>query len=298
MSTVLTAARHELLASVRAKAPYALVAAFLGMVAASTFIGWRTSVTVTSIYDQVLADGLTTQPNPFTDVSPLYYVRNTVIYVLLIGSLMAATLGVQSALRDHKAETAALIGTRPVDGRALRAGRLLGLGILLAALVGITQIITWISVSALVGGPLTGAETFAIAGFGVITWLLLSGFAGIGVLSGRLLRRERTALLAPVVVWAAIAFVVPQLGTAARPVSLLNPVPLPAQDSGAFAWLSQVLSPLAITEHFKTASAALLGSSYTGSPFTSSLIVALFACVALAAAVLIRADRTTGGTHE
>ncbi|WP_062292329.1 ABC transporter permease subunit [Demequina phytophila] len=298
MSTILTAARHELLASVRAKAPYALVAAFLGMVAASTFIGWRTSVTVTSIYDQVLADGLTTQPNPFTDVSPLYYVRNTVIYVLLIGSLMAATLGVQSALRDRKAETAALIGTRPVDGRALRAGRLLGLGLLLAALVGITQIITWISVSALVGGPLSASETLAIAGFGVITWLLLIGFAGIGVLSGRLLRRERTALLAPVVAWAVIAFVIPQLGTAARPVSLLNPVPLPAQDSGAFSWLSQVLSPLAITEHFKTASAALLESSSTGSPLASALIVALFACLALAAAVLIRADRTTGGTHE
>ncbi|WP_084125345.1 ABC transporter permease subunit [Demequina sp. NBRC 110054] len=298
MSTVLTAARHELLASVRAKAPYALVAAFLGMVAASTFIGWRTSVTVTSIYDQVLADGLTTQPNPFTDVSPLYYVRNTVIYVLLIGSLMAATLGVQSALRDRRAETAALIGTRPVDGRALRAGRLLGLGLLLAALVGITQIITWISVSALVGGALTTSETLAIAGFGVLTWLLLIGFAGIGVLSGRLLRRERTALLAPVVVWAAIAFVVPQLGTAARPVSLLNPVPLPAQDSGAFSWLSQLLSPLAITEHFKTASAALLGSSYTGSPLTSAIVVALFACVAVAIAILIRSDRTTGGTHE
>ncbi|WNM23905.1 ABC transporter permease [Demequina capsici] len=298
MSTVATAARHELLASVRAKAPYALVAAFLGMVAASTFIGWRTTVTVTAIYQQVLADGLTTQPNPFTDVSPLYYVRNTVIYVLLIGSLMAATLGVQSALRDRRAETAALIGTRPVDQRAVRAGRLAGLGILLAGLVAITELITWISVSAVVGTPLTGSETLAVAGFGVLTWLLLVGFAGIGVLSGRLLRRERTALLAPVVVWAVIAFVVPQLGTAARPVSLLNPVPLPAQASGAFAWLSQALSPLAITEHFKTSSAALLGSPYTGSALVSALVVAGFACIALAAAILIRADRTTGGTHE
>ncbi|WP_062461772.1 ABC transporter permease [Demequina soli] len=298
MSTAITAARHELLASVRAKAPYALVAAFLGMVAASTFIGWRTTVTVTAIYERVLADGYTTQPNPFTDVSPLYYVRNTVIYVLLIGTLMAATLGVQSALRDRKAETAALIGTRPVDARALRTGRLLGLGILLAALVAVTEVVTWVSVGLLVGGPLDAAETLRIAGFGVLTWLLLVGFAGVGMLSGRLLHRERTALLAPVVVWAVIAFVVPQLGTAARPVSLLNPVPLPAQDSGAFAWLSHALAPIAITERFKTASGALLGSPTTGSAAASALLVALFAAVALTAAILVRGTRTQGVPHE
>ncbi len=298
MSGVLTAARHELLTSARAKSPYMLVAAFLGMVAASTFIGWRTTVTVSAIYDRVVADGLTTQPNPFTDVSALYYVRNTVIYVLLIGSLMAAALGVQSALRDRKASTAALVLTRPVSERAVRAGRLLGIGAILAILVVVTSVVTWVSVGAIVGHALTATQTLEVASFGALTWVLLMGFAAVGVASGMVFPRERTALLAPVVLWAVIAFVIPQLGTAARPVSLLNPVPLPAQGSGAFGWLSQIMAPFSITEHFKTASAALLESPYTGSAVASAAVVALFTLIALAAALVVRAARIEGGSHE
>ena len=42
-------------------------------------------------------------------MSPLYYARNAVIYVLLIGSLMAIVLGVQATVRDRKASTVDLV---------------------------------------------------------------------------------------------------------------------------------------------------------------------------------------------
>lgn len=119
MSIVAVVARHELLASRRNRAPQLLVAMFVGMVAFSSYIGWMTEHTVSGIYRQVLADGLTTQPNPFTDVAPLFCARNTVIYVVMIGTLMAAALGVRSALRDRKATTADLVLTRPRHARAV-----------------------------------------------------------------------------------------------------------------------------------------------------------------------------------
>lgn len=93
-------------------------------------IGWLTHQTVTGVYEKVLADGLSTASNP------LYYARNAVIYVLLIGSRIAIVLGVHARLRDRKAATTDLVLGRPVASVA-RLGLLAGLGVVLAELQGL-----------------------------------------------------------------------------------------------------------------------------------------------------------------
>ena len=298
MTVTAVVARHELLASRRNRAPQLLVAMFVGMVGFSSFIGWMTQHTVSGIYSQVLADGLTTQPNPFVDVAPLFFARNTVIYVVMIGTLMAAALGVQSALRDRKAATADLVLTRPASVKALLAGRMIGIGALLAVVVAVSSVISWASIGVITHAPLGVGDSLRLAEFGLLTWVLLLGFAALGVLGGLYIKRETTALLAPFVAWAVVAFVLPQLGTAARPVSLLNPVAAVPQTSGVFHAVSYVTGPLSVTEHFKTASSAILEGSTGGFPVASLAVIAIFTAALVAAVVVTHPSRLRGGASE
>lgn len=298
MSVIAVVARHELLANRRSHAPQLLVAMFVGMVGFSSFIGWMTQHTVSGIYRQVLADGLTTQPNPFLNVEPLFFARNTVIYVVMIGTLMAAALGVQSALRDRKATTADLVLTRPAPVKALLAGRITGIGALLAVVVAVSSAISWVSISLITHTPLGAGNSLRLAGFGVLTWVLLLGFAALGVLGGLYIKRETSALLAPFVAWAVIAFVLPQLGTAARPVSLLNPVAAVPQTSGIFHAVSYVTGPMSVTEQFKAASSAILEGSSGGIPVAPLVIIGVFASALVAAVVVTHPSRLRGGESE
>lgn len=81
------------------------------------------------------------------------------------------------------------------------------------------------------------------------------------MLAGIRSRQETTALLVPFVAWSGIAFVLPQIGTAARPVALLNPIASAAQTGGSFDILAAITGPLSVTEQFKRAANALLNNA-------------------------------------
>jgi len=286
---------HEILANRRSRAPQLLIGVFVGMVAVSAVIGWITTNTVSGVYDQIRANGLTSQPNPFTDVSVLYYARNTIIYVVLVGSLMAIALGVESALRDRKAATADLVLSRPVHPRVLLGGRVGGLATVLGLIVGSGTLVSWISLSLVQGASLSVPLTARLLAFGILTWAFLVGFAAAGVLSGLYLRRETTALLAPFVGWAILAFVLPQLGTAARPVALLNPVAQVPRTSGIFHILSYLTNPLSVTEQFKAVSSSLLEGPPGPSPFPAVALIVAFSAAMTIAMLATPLRRIRGG---
>lgn len=85
-----------------------LLLVFLGMVVISSVIE-VTNQTVTNVYREISAEGLTTAPHPFDRISPLFYARNSTIYVTLIGALLAIVLGAQATLRDRKADTMGIV---------------------------------------------------------------------------------------------------------------------------------------------------------------------------------------------
>jgi ABC-2 type transport system permease protein len=270
--------RHELLCTARARVPQFLLIVFLGMVSVSSFIGWSARSTVTAVYTQITAAGLTTAPNPFAGTSPLYYAHNSVIYVVLIGALMAIVLGVQATLRDRKAATFTLILSRPVGTVGRLLGQLTALGIIIAVVIGISTIISWASISVITGGILGPDPTLRLAAFAGLSWLLLTAFALLGMFTGTYSKKETTALLAPFVAWSIIAFVLPQLGTAARPVALLNPVPsIPPPSGGIFDIINVFTGPIAVTEQFKRAAGIVLqDSSVTGSPAGAIIALVIF----------------------
>ncbi|MET4705912.1 ABC transporter permease [Frigoribacterium sp. UYMn621] len=273
--------RHELLCTGRARIPQLLLVVFVGMVSVSAFIGWSARSTVTAVYTQISSAGLTSAPNPFAGTSPLYFARNSVIYVVLIGALMAIVLGVQATLRDRKAATFSLILSRPVGTVGRLLGQLAALAVVIAVVMGISTAISWASISAITGGILGPDPTLRLGAFAALSWLLLTAFALLGMLTGTYSKKETTALLAPFVAWSVIAFVLPQLGTAARPVALLNPVPsIPPPSGGIFDVINVVTGPLAVTEQFKRAAGIVLqDSSVTGSPEGPIIVLVTFLAV-------------------
>lgn len=299
MTTFTAGARQELLSSRRERMPQVLLAVFVGMVTASSVIGWLTNQVVTSVYDRTFAAGLTTQPNPFSAVSPLYYAKNTVIYIILIGALLAIVLGVQSTIRDRKAHTFDLVLSRPVRPASYLAAKLAGLLCWVAGILALSALISWTSISAIVGSVLSPGDTARLLGFYALAWLLLLPFIILGMLTGVYSRRETTALLVPIVIWSVVTFVVPQLGTAAHPVSLLNPVPAIASQGGVFQLANLVLGPLSLTEHFKQASAFVLGdTATTGSPLLSLVVMVAFAGCMLVVLLTTQRDRMRSPLDE
>ena len=285
MSVFTASARHEVLALRRSRTAYILVVIFLAMVLASAVIGWLTTRTVTDVYQQILAEGLTRAANPFVGVSPLYFARNTVIYVVLIGCLMAIVLGVESTLRDRQQRTADLVLTRPVSVPERLLGQFAGIGLVILAALVLSLSLSWIVISIITGGPLSVADTGRIVLLGVASWGLMVFFAGIGMVSGVLARHETAALLAPILLWSGITFVLPQLGTAARPIALLNPVPSVAVSGQGFDVMAAITTPLSITELYKTLGGHLLNDPLTtGSP-ALAVTVLVIACGAVIAAV-------------
>ena len=296
MSGFLASFRHELLCTQRARVPQLLLLVFLGMVSLSSFIGWSARSAVNAVYEQVTAAGLTSAPNPFAGTPDLYYAQNSTIYVVLIGSLMAIVLGVQSALRDRKSATYTLILSRPISAVARLLGQLVALSTVIAAVVAISTIINWASISFITGGLLSQDSTVRLGLFAVLSWLLMTGFALLGMLSGTYSKKETTALLAPFVAWSMIAFVLPQLGTAARPVALLNPVPsIPPPSGGIFDTINLFTGPLAVTEQFKrAASIALQDSSVTGT--ATGAVIVLISFVAILTFLVLATPRTRLGS--
>ena len=281
--------RHELVSSRRERTVHTLLVVFLAMVSASSLIGWLTNQTVTRVWQQTTDAGLTHAPNPFTGAPPLAYAKNVVIYVILIGALLAIVLGATSLLRSRRSHTVDLLLSRPVDVRVYLAAKVTGLAVLLATILAAAAAVTWVSIAVILHHPLGVGPTLRLAGFYTVAGILLMGFVVMGMISGLYARTQTSAVLSPIVVWSVIVFIVPQLGTAALPVSLLNPVPSIVTTGGVFSVVHTLLGPLSVTEQFKTISGALLGTSPTGGAIPALATVIAFLTLGLA--VLLRTRR-------
>ncbi len=299
MTSILAISKHELLSLRREKLPLVLLVVFVVMVSVSGLIGWLTNTTVSNVWNKSTQAGLTNASNPFENVSPLYYSRNTVIYLVLIGALMAIVLGVTSTMRDRKARTLDLVLSRPLSVVEYLLGKTIGVAIWLMAVLATVGCISWASVAIIIGKPLGVQDTTRLAGFYGIALVFLMAFVFLGMISGIYASRETTALLIPISVWSITAFVLPQIGTSANPVSLLNPVPSVAFPGGAFDALNTLFRPLSVTEQFKGASGWLLSNPEVTGYFIASIsIVFIATALGLLTLLLTRRDRIRGALND
>lgn len=300
-SPVLTIARQELLIARTNRLALLISGIFLGMVSVSGFISWDSRHTVNSVFAEALRQGVASGPNPFASQQPLDLVSNTVIYIVLIGALSAILLGVQSAIADRKAGVIDLLFSRPLSVTQYVAGKFLGMQYLLALVLLAAGLLSWGSVLFIRGEMLSLGNTAALAVFFLLAWLFLMPFNILGFVFGAVSRHETSALLGPILLWVALVFVIPQLGTAAHPVSLLNPVPAQASSTGAFfAFNHRILQPLSLTDRFKNASSKLLGlnNSSQGIAAYDWLSLVMAAAGMMAALLLVKRSRIRGPIRE
>jgi len=289
---------HEVLSSGRNRLGYALLVVFLGMVAVSAAIGWLTRTTVTSVWRQAVAAGLTTAPNPFAAAAALADARNVAIYVVMIGALLAVVLGATATLRARRSRTVDLILTRPVGSRTYLAAQITGLSLLLAAVLAAAGASAWLGIWWVARQPLGLASSVRLGAFFAAAWLLLTTFAAVGMIAGLYARTQTLAVLAPIIAWSVVVFVVPQLGTAAEPVALLNPVPTVPTTGGIFGVLHTVLWPLSVTEQFKVLAAALLGTGPSGGSVGAAAVVVTFWVITMVVLLTSRRGLLRKGLHD
>lgn len=283
--------RQEITAISRERLPRGVLAVFLGMTAASAFIGSSAKATVSDVYREVAAQGLTAARNPFDGLPALYFARNNVIYIILIGALLAIVTGVQSTTRDRRARTADLVLSRNINPATYLAAKLAGLAALFAVLLLAAALLTFAGIAIVTGALPTWDESLRLVGLYALAWLFLMPFLVLGMLSGLHASSTTSALLAPIVLWSIVIFILPLAGTATLPVSLLNPVPAPAAaPTGFFAVTSGFTGPLAVGEQFKHAAATILQDQSASGSVTAPVLI-LAAALVTVCVVLLATNR-------
>ena len=280
--------KHELLSSFRSKSPQLVVSVFLVLTSISSMIGWLTVRNVTKIYNDIVSQNLTTAPNPFTNVPSLYYMRDSVIYVVLIGSLMAIILGAQASLRDRKSNANELIKTRNVNLVHRILGQLTAVGSIIILLEIVALLTSFISIWVIQKTPLSIGAIFSLIGYGAVSAIFMIAIAAIGFTFGTISKSEESSLLYPIVGWAVVTFTIPQIITSTHPVALLNPTPAVSTGTGLAQSVINGISPLAVMENFKAIANAILGIDKSLQLSIVDLIsFSLFAVIGVMASVVI-----------
>ena len=259
---------------IREKTVVVLMVMLFGITIASSFIGWSSHHTVIAAYNQTIftfqSSGKVIPPNPFATQPALSILKNMVIYVPLIGALLAIIIGQISVMADNVAGTTKLIFSRPVSRRDYLAGKLMGISYVLIAIISIclsTSIVSLLIINSHLPSVTELAKLFL---FYVLSFCYLLFFALVGFVAALLTRSQSLALLGALAVWIIISFVIPQFASGVSPVASLNPntAPVDATQS-AFFRTTQIAKPLSLGEEYKSVGLKLLDASPAGDRTTT-----------------------------
>ncbi len=311
MNKSITIANNELKYLFRERTFFLILSIFIIMTIISTYIGWSSQHTIERIYaataKQLLSEGITPPTSPFANVPPLNIVKNMIIYVVLIGSLLAITIGHIIGVRDRKAGVVRILFSKPLKKEHFLLGKVLA--ILLVILMVMTASITISSFSVFLLSGLSFTLLIKILEFYSISFIYLSGFALLGLGFALIEKNSAVALLIPIIMWIVITFALPELSSALYPTSSLNPV-LPQTDvltSPVLSTIHSIFYPFSVSEHYKQLAANVLSlqqadniGTISYSPPIRLMILGLWSIVAFKVAVysVMKFDTSQGDLYE
>lgn len=248
-----------------------MLGVLLVMTALSGYIGWSSHSTITRIYEETVrtlrAAGKPVPPNPFATQPRLSLLNNMVIYLPLIGALLAIVIGHMSISEDRQAGVARIIFTRPVRRSSYFWGKLVGSTLAIASMMAACLVLSVVTVSFINAAVPTSSELLRLALFYGLSGLYLLLFTLVGALGALLTRSRSMGLFAAVAVWVLVTFATPQFTSGLRPVASLNPVTDPATISkSAFFRATSKLKPVAVNEQYKALSSRLLATGSSADP--------------------------------
>lgn len=263
MSTTLVIARQQLRSLSRSQTFLLMLAVLLLMTALSGFIGWSSHATIIRVYDETVrtltAAGKPAPPNPFALKPRLSLLNNMIIYVPLIGALLAILIGQRSVTDDRQAGVTRAIFSRPVRRSSYFWGKLAGSAFAGAVIMAACLVLSVVGLTVINRGLPTGLELLRLTLFYGLSGLYLLLFVLIGTVAALLTRSQSMGLFAGVAVWVLVTFATPQFTSGLRPVASLNPVTDPvAVSNSAFFRATSRAKPIAVNEQYKALSTRLL----------------------------------------
>ena len=272
MKNTLTIMFAEIKSLFRERIVYSITLVFILISMASSFIGWSTFTTTNAIYKSSVlflqGQGINNvASNPLLKISTLTSFDNLIIYISLIGALLAIIIGHHSMMHERKSGILQVLFTRPITKKSVIFGKVLGLSITIFSIIGLTALISILFSYFLPLAQLNFSGILHLLVFFFISFLYMLLFAVIGLYFAINAKSQSLALFIPVCIWVGITFILPELATGLTPTALLNPVTLlqlPTLDP-FFQTSQKLLSPFSLAWHYYTISGELLGSSFTAS---------------------------------
>lgn len=268
MSTATVVARQHLVTLARRKTFVLMLGVLLLMTALSGLIGWLSHRTITQVYEETVRTlqgaGKAVPPNPFSDKPRLTVLNNMIIYIPLIGALLAIVIGHLSVMGDRQAGVTRVIFSRPVRRSSYLLGKLTGSAIAGAVIMAACLVLSVVAVTLINGSFPTGAELVRLSAFYAISGLYLLLFMLVGMVAALLTRSQSMGLFIAIGVWVAVTFATPQFTSGLRPVASLNPVTDPVSvTNSTFFRVTSKSKPLAVNEQYKELATRVLTA---GSP--------------------------------
>lgn len=268
MRSVIIIAIQEMRVLFRERVFFLLLGIFIIMTLASSFIGLVATTTTTSIYkasvDFLQQSGASNIPsNPLNVLPALTNFRNIIVYIFLIGSLLAIVIGHRSFIRERKSGVLSILLTRPISPKTLFLGKVLGICSALLSIIIITFAVSVLSSLLFPFQHLVFDDVLRLFIFYALSFFYLLFFAFLGLLFAIKTKSESLALFIPVCIWVGISFVLPELVSGQTPTALLNPVTMDqtAPAGTFFALMQQYLGPISIGWHYTSFSSQLLDNS-------------------------------------
>jgi ABC-type transport system involved in multi-copper enzyme maturation permease subunit len=206
MGNTLTIASAEIRALFREKTMYSITGVFLLMTAASSFIGWSTFTTAEAVYRASVvylhAQGVSTVPeNPLHSIPTLASFDNLIVYILLVGALLAIIVGHRSFMRERRSGILQVLFTRPVPKRSFVLGKILGLGLVLFSIISMTAIISIALSFFLPLQHITMGDIGHALVFFLLSFFYMLFFALCGLFFSIVSKSESLALFIPICIW-------------------------------------------------------------------------------------------------
>jgi ABC-type transport system involved in multi-copper enzyme maturation permease subunit len=279
----------------------------LTMTALAGVLGWLSHQTITRVYDDAVrmlaSEGKPAPPNPFLLKPKLSLLSNMVVYIPLLGALLALVLGHLSVAEDEEQGIGRLIFSRPITRTGYLMGRLAGSALVLTAVLAVSVLVSALSLGLIDGSVPAGSDLGRIVLFYGLSWLYLMVFVLIGMVTVLVTQRRSLGLLAALGAWLAITFGVPQFTSGLHPSASLNPIVDPVGTTQTFFRITAALRPLSAVEQYKEASGRILAITASESAWHTTgrilPIAGLLVALALVAVALARRhDFSRSGNGE
>ncbi len=259
---IATVASQQIRSLKRQRVVWILIGTLLVMTLLAGVIGWSSHRTIIGVYDEAVkiltSKGRPAPANPFLVKPSLSLLSNMVIYITLIGALLALLLGHLTIADDQSGGVGRLIFTRAVTRTSYAIGKVVSVCVVLAAALVGCWAVSVMSLWVVNGGPASGRELERVAVFYAVSWLYLLIFSLVGMITVLATRRRSIGLLSAMGVWLVVTFVVPQFTSGLRPTASLNPIIDPVSTSQTFFRVTSRARPVSIVEQYKQVSGRVL----------------------------------------